>query len=26
VYGHEYATTEQVMHSIREDMHEQKYF
>ena len=26
VYGHEYATTEQVMHSIRDDMHEQKYF
>ena len=26
VYGHEYATTEQVMHSIRDDMHEQAYF
>jgi hypothetical protein len=26
VYGHEYATTEQVMHSIRDDQHEQAYF
>ena len=26
VYGHEYATTEQVMHRIRDDQHEQAYF
>ena len=26
VYGHEYATTEQVMNSIRDDQHEQAYF
>jgi hypothetical protein len=26
VYGHEYATTEQVMHSIRDDQHAQAYF
>ena len=26
VYGHEYETTEQAMHRIRDDMQEQAYF